>query len=195
MNQFMRRALPIHPAVTTANPALAVEAAAWREGSVVSLQFQIQAARTVLVMPTPSVGERRDGLWQHTCCELFLGATTSPAYIELNVSPSGDWALYHFSDYRKPAAKLTAEPPTIHAAWKGQDLWVDAAMDAQCWDIPWLADRVRVGLSAVLEFNGGERAYHAIAHPRDVPDFHDVRGWCGTLDCFQKAHEHDANGT
>lgn len=195
MSQLMRHPLPIHPAVNAGLPKLAVEAAAWRKGSVVCLQFQISAARPVLVMPTSGDGERRDGLWQHTCCELFLGAATLPAYIELNVSPSGDWALYHFSDYRSRATELLASPPTIHAQWKGQDLWVDASIDAQSWGIPWLTDRVRVGLSAVLEFIGGERAYHALAHPRDVPDFHDVRGWCATLDCFQKADEHDANGT
>lgn len=193
MSQTRQHDLPIHPSLATGVPVFTVAAAAWREGSAVHMQYRIAAARPVLVMPTSGPGERRDGLWQNTCCELFLGAATGSAYVEMNLSPAGDWALYHFSGYRRRTTELTAETPTIHTQWKGEDLWVDAVVDVESWAVPWLAGQVRVGLSAVLEFEGGRRAYHALAHPRDVPDFHDVRGWLDALDCFQKANEHDAN--
>ncbi len=193
MSQTIPHDLPIHPALATGVPVLTVEAAAWRKGSAVHLQYRIAAARPLLVMPTAGSGERRDGLWQHTCCELFLGAATGSAYLELNLSPAGDWALYHFSGYRIRTTDLTAETPTVRTQWKGENLWVDAAIDVESWKIPWLAGQVRVGLSAVLEFDGSTRAYHALAHARDVPDFHDERGWCAALECFQKAEDYDAN--
>lgn len=49
-----------------------------------------------------------DYLWQRTCLECFIGGPTSE-YIEINVSPAGQYALYHFLDYRQPA--LMPPPP------------------------------------------------------------------------------------
>lgn len=47
---------------------------------------------------------QQDFLWQHSCYELFLAfdnAKDSP-YLEINVSPSGAFNLYHFDGYRTP---------------------------------------------------------------------------------------------
>ena len=47
-----------------------------------------------------------DYLWEQTCLECFIAGKNSSAdttdYIEINASPSGRYALYHFSDYRQP---------------------------------------------------------------------------------------------
>ena len=52
-------------------------------------------------MPAP----RASGpLWQHTCCEIFIGCKGMPAYYEYNLSPSGEWAAYAFDGYRRRRA-------------------------------------------------------------------------------------------
>ena len=186
MTLHKRTVLPMHPVADASAVALDVEAAVARVGSVLQVQFRLVAARPVLRLPASREGERRDGLWQHTCCELFLSAPERPDYLEVNLSPSGDWAVYQFSDYRIRAGDVPATAPTIHVHWDREDLWVEANIDTASWSIPWLADATRVGLSAVLELTSGVRAYHALAHPRDVPDFHDARGWLGALDGFSK---------
>lgn len=50
-----------------------------------------------------------DYLWEQTCLECFItggslthDATQATHYIEINASPSGRYALYHFADYRQP---------------------------------------------------------------------------------------------
>ena len=51
--------------------------------------------------------ERKDGLWQTTAFELFIGEKDSSRYIELNLAPTGDWNVYEFTSERqgmKPSA-------------------------------------------------------------------------------------------
>ena len=60
------------------------------------------------------VPQHRDGLWQHTCFEAFVGLGDGPAYLELNFSASGDWAAYRFDDYRQGMRPMqNASPPRI----------------------------------------------------------------------------------
>ncbi len=50
-----------------------------------------------------------DYLWQRTCLECFMTTNLSDKdantnhYIEVNASPSGEYALYQFADYRTPS--------------------------------------------------------------------------------------------
>lgn len=46
--------------------------------------------------------ERKDFLWESTCLECFVGNTNCSEYVEINASPAGNFAVYHFDDYRKP---------------------------------------------------------------------------------------------
>lgn len=43
-----------------------------------------------------------DYLWQRSCLECFIGDQHHSHYVELNVSPSADYALYYFDAYRQP---------------------------------------------------------------------------------------------
>lgn len=71
---------------------------------------------------TPSLalhgpGQRRDELWRQTCFECFVSASDSKEYVELNVSSTGDWALYHFDDYRQGMRPL---PTNFIPQWRVQ---------------------------------------------------------------------------
>ena len=50
--------------------------------------------------PASQSSTRRDQLWQTTCFEFFTGPKDSSAYWEYNLSPSGDWAVFRFVEYR-----------------------------------------------------------------------------------------------
>jgi hypothetical protein len=140
--------------------------------------------------------ERRDGLWQHTCFEVFAGLVGSDSYWEINLSPSGDWNVYRFSGYRSGQAPELAYgqlPLTVigpRAAPPVADCRLGAPralleLELCCPLPPPLHERLQsgtapaleLGLSAVLEGREGELSYWALQHPGIEPDFHDRRGW------------------
>src|SRR3954467_14639798 len=61
-------------------------------------------------IPAICAPRRADGLWQHTCCELFIAERAGKGYVEFNFSPSTEWACYGFSSYRKAAANAGKAP-------------------------------------------------------------------------------------
>ncbi len=42
--------------------------------------------------------DRKDGLWQKSCFEFFIKKWNSSEYIEVNLSPNGEWQSYSFTD-------------------------------------------------------------------------------------------------
>lgn len=135
--------------------------------------------RTLLLPPRNNQPGPRDGLWQHTCMEAFLGTPDSPAYQELNFSPSGDWAAFAFSGYRQRTGDgSVCAPPVIsvHATPRAIRVRVQLALGPAREQAQTL-----LGLSAVVEHRDGRRCYWALAHPCDDPDFHARAGWLATL--------------
>lgn len=170
MTEWSFHRLPAHP--TSPSP-FEVVAAACRRPYGVGLCYRVAGAADRLELPRSRGGVRCDGLWQQTCFEVFIGLRNAPAYVEFNFSPRGDWAGYGFSDYRQPVGNVPADPPAVRSHWQGDALVIEADLVASAWAAPWLRGGVSVGLSAVLAAPDGAFHYHALTHPRAVPDFHD----------------------
>ena len=120
----------------------------------------------------PQRDGRSDGLWRHTCMEVFIGAPAAAAgsYLEFNLSPGGQWAAYRFSGYRAGMAPLTGiHPPRIELRTQSERLLLAAELE-----IP--ADRaattLRLGLTAVVENAQRQLSYWALRHAGERPDFH-----------------------
>ena len=97
---------PLHPhAGCTQTPAGQIEAHLTLNENSLQFVFLVQFKDTPLRLPplrnVQALGQRRDGLWQRTCCEAFIAATGQPGYLEFNFAPDGDWACYAFADYRQ----------------------------------------------------------------------------------------------
>lgn len=122
-----------------------------------------------LVVPRFAGRDRTDRLWRTTCFELFCRQPGSEPYVELNLSPSERWAAYDFEAYRTGMAERPIRrAPTITPRRGGDVLILDAALRlADLPSPPW-----QLGISAVLEEEGGALSYWALAHPADRPDFH-----------------------
>jgi hypothetical protein len=136
---------------------------------------------TLLRLPSPAAGPRRlDDLWQHTCVEAFVAATDQESYLELNLSPAGDWNVYALQGYRQglePLAGLTSLPAHIVRQPQRLQLSVSLPLPPAMAAAPQLA----VGLTAVLEDVAGELSYWALHHPAAQADFHHRGGF--TLLC------------
>ena len=137
------------------------------------LAFEIEADLARVRVPAPL--ENRGivhGLWEHTCCEAFVARADGEAYLEVNIAPSEDWALWAFDGYRAGMRAAACEAPRLRVLRMPRELRVDAIVDAVSvqgflGDAPWV-----VGLSAVVEEQDGRRSYFALAHAGERPDFH-----------------------
>jgi hypothetical protein len=136
-----------------------------RSGDRLSLRYRVEGDTDRLRYPPPAASERADGLWQTTCFEAFIGSATDTSYLELNFSPSTQWASYCLDDYR--AGMREAEIiPRIEVASGERRYDLDAALD-----FPGSGSR-HLGLTAVIEELDGRKSYWALAHPPGKPDFH-----------------------
>ena len=136
------------------------------------LTYRLEVDLDQLAIPaaSPTPG-RLDGLWRHTCFEVFIRADASPSYRESNFSPAGDWAAYRFDAYRQGMTAPThARPPemTLTRDADALTLRVRLALD----DPDWAGRELRLALAAVLESTSGPISYWALRHPPGPPDFH-----------------------
>ncbi len=142
--------------------------------ATLQLRFRIEGDVGRLRLPPPAAARRRDGLWQHSCFEVFLRPDASDSYHEFNFAPSGDWAAYRYGARR--AERSLPELPTAPAAQcsrLAQSCEVTA--DIRIGEIPELAcaRAIHAALAAVVETTAGKRSYWALAHGGGDPDFHD----------------------
>ncbi|HTD13066.1 MAG TPA: DOMON-like domain-containing protein [Steroidobacteraceae bacterium] len=160
--------------------------AVWRIGAHVSLEggarlsciYSLHGDLGRVRVPGARNGRRADGLWQHTCFEVFIAADREPAYFEFNFSPGLDWAAYRFAAYRDgmtPANLAQAPGVNVHRAPDRLELSATvhlAGLDALC-----AAPRLRVALAAVVEEDSGRLSYWALQHAPGNPDFHHPDGF------------------
>jgi hypothetical protein len=164
---FETAALVPHPA-TPSRAAQSIVVRVRREPQALALCYVVTADLDRLRIPAARHPARVDGLWRHTCFELFVAAERPGAYQEFNFSPSGEWAAYGFADYRNGAGALACAPPPIALRRTESGLELDAAVACA------LRGRVRLGLCAVLEDAEGALSFWALRHPSPCPDFHDA---------------------
>jgi hypothetical protein len=147
--------------------AIRVSAALTADGAL-ELRYRLAGERARLLIPEPAAPERVEGLWRHTCCEAFVMGADAPAYREFNFSPSGAWQAYAFQAYRQAGPPTQAIAPRI-VREQGGTLSLYVLLPRQ--DLPPGAS-LRIGLSAVIEAEGGGLSYWALRHPSGRPDFH-----------------------
>lgn len=181
----MRRRLELHPdSRCDALTGIEVEVARLRPRRIF-VRFILAGAVRHLRFPRRGwrPPRRADGLWRHTCFEVFLRAGDETPYHEFNLSPSGDWAAWRFGAYRS-GRRVAREvgPPGIdpfrregpHPCAFGAMLELERLVSLPLYE-PW-----RLGLSAVVEERNGRFSYWALRHPPGPPDFH--HGDCFALE-------------
>lgn len=161
------------------------------DDGVLRLRYRIGMSSPALRLPDEAAvwpGPRRDGLWRHTCCELFVRCGDGPAYREFNFAPDGAWAAYDFSAYREPGALPTLAAPRIACASQAHAVTLDVVL-APGWMPPCKPDTaVWLGLATVLEAADGSLSWWALHHPGAQPDFHHRDGFALRLDLRDDAH-------
>lgn len=139
---------------------------------VLALRYTLAGQIANVRVAPPAEPLRADELWRTTCFEAFVRTAEGAGYYEFNLSPSGQWAAYHFDAYRDGMALAEIAPPRIIFGANVTHIDLETLLHLPSGDAPW-----RVGLSAVIEQNNGEKSYWALAHPPGKPDFHHDDGF------------------
>jgi hypothetical protein len=152
----------------------------------ISAEVQLEAPATLvchyslhgevsrLRVPVARGGRRTEGLWRHTCFEVFAATDPAAGYYEFNFSPSLEWAAYRFSEYREGMTPANlARAPGLQARKTPDRLELTATVHLDGLTELARVPLLRLGLTAVVEDDGGSLSYWALRHGAGNPDFHD----------------------
>ena len=143
-----------------------------RHSNTLAIRYALLGHLTELVIPKSSdPPTRRNGLWEETCFEFFLGVKHSHRYWEFNLSPAGDWNVYRFEAYRQGMQEETAFA-LLPFSVQGQPDSLRLALELDLEKIVQPDQALEVAVSAVIKPRDGEVTYWALTHPRPQPDFH-----------------------
>lgn len=161
----MKRALRLHPD-SRREPVSRIDVEITRPGpETFCVLYTLTGRIGDVALPEPGPSEPQDGLWRHTCLELFV--RLPEGYAEFNFAPSGAYAAYGFSDYRTGMTPLGIAPAIAVTAGQTQ-FQLEARLT-----LPGLPPGpLRIGLSAVIEEKNGAFSYWALDHEPGKPDFH-----------------------
>lgn len=141
------------------------------------LGYRLRGELDALKLPVATTPARRDRLWQHLCFECFIARGDAGAYLELNFSPSTEWAAYRFRGYREgmesvPDPEISVRIDVRRAR---DELALDATVALLVPDAPIepALSTPRISLCAVLETTEGALGYWSLVHTDPArPDFH-----------------------
>ena len=165
---------PLLPHPDTAEPAVrALSVAVERDGAKLWLRFVVEGDMEAIAWPAPATPVFADGLWQHTCFEVFIRGGQGAAYFEGNFSPSWEYAFYGFTGHR---AGMTPYPdaadPEIGLDLAEDQFALEVTVDMASIAPELAAANWTIGLSAVVENADCGKSYYALTHPGGAPDFH-----------------------
>lgn len=170
----MRLSLKPHPDFQSAAvSSIEVEVA---HTEVLTLRYVVTGAIDQILLPAPSAPARTDELWKHTCFEAFVRPTPGEPYLELNFSPSTQWAAYRFTGHRRDmqiAADIASPRIETTASADRYELRASALVPK--------VGACRIGICAIIEEVGGGKSYWALAHPPGRPDFHHAESFAYDL--------------
>ncbi|MCS6787000.1 MAG: DOMON-like domain-containing protein [Thiobacillaceae bacterium] len=137
-------------------------------GDGLGITLSLQGALDRILLPPPNKPHRADGLWRHTCAELFVRNAYARVYREFNFAPSLAWQCYDFDDYRTGCRPAILPRPLCAWTAAHDRLVLRLQLDATQLPLPpW-----RLNLAMVVETRDGHLSYWALAHPIGHADFH-----------------------
>lgn len=142
-------------------------------GDACHIRYEVKGDTTAIKINDTSHDRAfRDELWKMTCFEMFVQPGDGPHYYEYNFAPNGDWASYHFDQYRSGMRPIEIAQPKIDL--KRNDNMVSAHVILDKYDLP--AGDLKIGLFAMI-FSENDRSFWALDHSESTPNFHQS-------DCF-----------
>ena len=165
--------LNLHPfSRDISTPAIDLMAKLDRHGDILAIEYHLQGDLDTPIVPPPvSQPTRKSLLWEHTCFEFFLGVPGLPEYWEFNLSPAGDWNIYHLDNYRQGLREeLAFRSLPFELTLQPNSLVLKLEVDLG--HIIKSTQDLEVSVTSVIESRTGEISYWAVNHPGETADFH-----------------------
>jgi hypothetical protein len=143
------------------------------QNNILTLYYLISGEIENILFPLKSVSPRRqDELWKLTCFEFFLAIKDRPEYWEFNMSPSGDWNVYHMDAYRRVGFReeTSLQQLPFEAQREADKFHLNVVVDLN----PILQRRqsLELGITGIIQTADGKETYWALSHPARQADFH-----------------------
>ena len=154
-------------------PNIKIKGQVARQNNLLTIHYALAGKIEGIFLPSPSHNPtRKDDLWKTTCFEFFLAIKDLPQYWECNISPSGDWNVYHMDAYRRFGFReeTSIQQLKFETRRTKNGLMLDAAMDLN--PIIRVGQILEVGVTAVIQTKEGSETYWALTHPAPEADFH-----------------------
>jgi hypothetical protein len=152
-------------------PAIEIDGKIDRNGGRLSIEYQLSGDLTQVEIAPPVSPSRKLELWEATCFEFFLGVPGDRHYWEFNLSPAGDWNIFHLDDYRQGLRNelaFTSLPFTVEQQANSLLL----ALEFDLSQIVSVDRSIEVSITTVIRSVGGEISYWALTHGGLEADFH-----------------------
>jgi hypothetical protein len=152
----------------------------WLSRDLLVLYYCLEGDIDQLQLPAQQRSGHAEGLWERTCFEAFIRPYGVRSYFECNFSPSSEWAIYGFDDYRQGMRAIEpAQAPKIICRRREGELDADVDVHLSALELP--ASDLQLAVAAVLQDQSGALSYWALAHPDGKPDFHHSSGFVAAL--------------
>ena len=152
-----------------AAPPIGVTGKIERNNNELKIEYNLQKSQVIIPEVANNLTRQFD-LWEHTCFEFFLGIKDSSQYWEFNLSPSGNWNVFRFPDYRQDIAEEMAFNQLPFRVLQDDSLQLRAEIDLDKIIAP--EQNIDVGITTVVEDEDANLSYWALSHPGKEADFH-----------------------
>lgn len=169
MNQHNFSLIPFN--LVTA-PNIEITGNVLRHQGTLNIEYVLQGDLDKVILPSPKAkSDRLFDLWEHTCLEFFLAIKDTTEYWEFNLSPAGDWNVFHFLSYRHDIAEELNLSSLAAKIVREQDCW-KLSLEVGLAKIISPDINLELGITAVIE-EQHQLSYWALKHAAAEADFHD----------------------
>ena len=153
-------------------PDLQITGSIARSGNILTISYMLQGDLTKIEIPvTADIPSRKNELWEETCFEFFLSMKNSSRYWEFNLSPSGDWNIYRFDEYRQGMREEMAITSLLFSVQHQSDI-LQLTLELDLSKIIPAQQSLDIAIATVVKDKNGEITYWALNHCGKQADFH-----------------------
>jgi hypothetical protein len=152
-------------------PAVEITGNIERRHNQLNIEYRLVGQTAIAIPKIAKTPTRQVDLWEHTCCEFFLGLQDSTQYWEFNLSPAGHWNIYRFLDYRQNLVEETAFDSLPFQILPGND-FLELNLKVDLTPIIAPEQGLEVGIATVIEDRSSQISYWALTHLGKEADFH-----------------------